>query len=437
METLIEAAPLIMEGVKEGVKLAKAVHTNKKNKQQVAKQTKVVTQDFQKRVAAARKREATMPPVAVGIKSLGGTGRYARSGDKSGLNLRVVGSDYLATVAVPTSTGSGDTGNVVYVIDISPLALANTRLSTDARTFEFYRFEKCDVRFTPTVGTQTGGSLVGFFDLNQKEALPTQGGENNLRIGLTHAGKSVFRVWEPAVIKLPPQTQVAKFFVDPNSGDDPRLTTQAKFYLLLETPIASGTVLGTLEIDYDVHFSVAQFSATPLSGEMSVVLNTNTGVSALIPFGTGAKMASYSTLGIEISPSTNLLTFPGGTYLMTLAYTASSNPTFTPVGLSVLPVKQVIDVSGEGLGVYNIVVGTPGATLQITFSVSITDPCLAWFSMFPVGMTLHKKKTSPSFVSKEEVMELMQSFASTWALQKGPLKPISRAMSNNSNSSYG
>nr|QDH86827.1 MAG: hypothetical protein H4RhizoLitter20149_000001 [Riboviria sp.] len=410
MEILAESAPLIKEVVKEGVKLAKGAINNKKAKQKVAKQMKA---DIAKGVSQMKQKKSgggsrANPPVAIATSKLGSTGSYSRSGDKSGLSLRVVGSDYLGTVSVPTTTGSGNTGNVIYSIEIAPLALANTRLASDARTFEFYKFQKCSIRFTPTLGTQTGGSLVGFFDLDQLEDLPATGGENNLRIGLTHPGKSVFRVWEPARISMPSTSQVSRFYVDPN-GDEKRLTTQGKFFLLLETPITAGTVLGTLEIDYDVHFSVSQFSSTPLSGEMSQV-SPNGAYNSSAIFGINCSMMSYSTLGIAIDPLTGTLTFPAGTYLLTLAYGITTGTLTATTGGGLLYTSLTNPYDGSaGVDVAQVVVPVSGGTLYLTFSDAYAGPTNCWVSMFPLGLTLHKKTPKPSFVTMEEVKKLIQS----------------------------
>lgn len=410
MEILAESAPLIKEVIKEGVKFAKSAHaSNKKKKEQVAKQMKVVDgmAKAELKKMKSKAKVASAPPVALGIKNLGKTGGYSRSSDKSGLSLRVKGSDYLGTVVVPSATGSGGAGNVIYTLEIAPLALANTRLASDARTFEFYKFQACSIRFTPTLGTQTGGSLVGFMDLDQLEDLPAQGGENNLRIGLTHPGKSVFRVWEPARIVMPTTTQVPRFYVDP-SGGEARLTTQGKFFLLLETPVTPGTVLGTLEIDYDVLFSVSQFSSTPLSGEMSVVVPGGTVTNNVI-FGTSAAMASYSTLGIGIDPFLGVLTFPPGTYFLSLMYGAvTTSMGYTAAnGLVVIPIADSYD-GAIGVMLQQVVVPNNGGTLYFSTTGSYSGTSNCWISMFPLGMSSHKKISKPSFLTKDQVADLIR-----------------------------
>jgi len=119
---------------------------------------------------------------------------------------------------------------------------------------------------------------------------------------------------------------------------------------------------------------------------------------------------SYSTLGIAIDPLTGTLTFPAGTYLLTLAYgiTTGSLTATTGGGLLYTSLTNPYDGSA-GVDVAQVVVPVSGGTLYLTFSDAYAGPTNCWVSMFPLGLTLHKKTPKPSFVTMEEVKKLIQS----------------------------
>lgn len=163
---------------------------------------------------------------------------------RDGRNLHISGKDYLTKVVL---TSGAAVGTVQKVIPLNPKNFVSTKLSTYASMYERFRFTKFNIHWVVAQATSASGAELGFYEMDPDDALPVSS-DGLIRSGYAHFGHAT-ALWKPTIWAMPPQTQKTQdYFVDP--GDEPRLTTQAIFNLVIEeTPSVNGSA--TLFIEYE------------------------------------------------------------------------------------------------------------------------------------------------------------------------------------------
>jgi hypothetical protein len=151
-------------------------------------------------------------------------------------------------------------GAVLATLQMNPSNLGE-RLRRIASTFETYSFQAMKVHFAPARGTQTAGSMLGFYDQDPVDNFDA--GARSLIEASAHEGSHSIKVWEDGYWIMPPRLQ-GRFYIDDvgETAADKRLQEQGTFRLLLDVPFDANAlptdvvfVLGSLYVEYvvDLH----------------------------------------------------------------------------------------------------------------------------------------------------------------------------------------
>lgn len=229
-------------------------------KRRVAKQLPV-TRKKKKTSARRTRRIASGAPVSTFSRSSRTYFRQVTTGTSS----RVVACDRLPEAVVLDLAGysAADvnySGAVLATLQMNPANLGE-RLRRIASTFETYSFQAMKVHFAPARGTQTAGSMLGFYDQDPVDTFDS--GVRSLIEASAHEGAHSIKVWEDGFWMMPPRLQ-GRFYIDDvgESAADKRLQEQGTFRLLLDVPFDAADLptgvpftLGSLYVEYvvDLH----------------------------------------------------------------------------------------------------------------------------------------------------------------------------------------
>jgi hypothetical protein len=147
--------------------------------------------------------------------------------------ITLEGHDFMATVSVPTSLRPGDR---ILVADVHPLAIVgSSRLGRIASAFETYLYSRYHATVITTADTATKGNYTLHFDKDSGDSLiPNTGaGFQAKEQAVAHDG-IIKKAFENAELAMPRHNQQKEYYVQAN-GSDPRLTKQARFYILCST----------------------------------------------------------------------------------------------------------------------------------------------------------------------------------------------------------
>jgi hypothetical protein len=174
-------------------------------------------------------------------------------------SVKVYGRDFLQTCTNADFVGA-PAGEQLFVYQLNPLNIVNSRLSTLASLYERFEFKKATIHFSTATSMLVDGSFVAFFDRDVKDVI-TATGQDALKEAYAHAGVAHTPVTSDRSWSLPPQTKkTPEYYIHSAEGDDERISVQAEFILMSEVEVATETVFGnaftsdpgTLWIEYEV-----------------------------------------------------------------------------------------------------------------------------------------------------------------------------------------
>ena len=216
----------------------------------------------------------------------------------------------------------GTINGIVNVLTINPAATATFPwLSRIAQGFELYRFKRLRIDYTPSVSTTSAGIVVGAFEFDGNDALPTSKQQLSAMDGARRVnvwGKQSFPMACPA------GWYYTGTVVTPGSTGDVRLTDVARFVLgVFGTTVVVSP--GELTVSYDVEFSKPDMGINYASERVTFSASS-----------LGLLAGSHVDIGDDIfdasSPTSgqlNLAVKIGGNYLFNLVTTATAS---APVG---------------------------------------------------------------------------------------------------------
>lgn len=219
-----------------------------------------------------------------------GVASYARSpsshvGMKSetGFRCSVKGTDFVSAVTAYSTTVAG---TPLLTVDISPMSIGVSRLSTLSGLYERYRYKRLTFRYCPTAPSTTAGQLIGYIDRDVKDQLSTP--DVNLRRAFAHYGEKPVQVWQggekPVSWTFSTDSKSPDLYTSQSSafsGESDHWTSGGRFVLLAATSFSGTTPCGNIFVDYDVDFSYPQLENTPIAMKVAMLSSTNSATAGM------------------------------------------------------------------------------------------------------------------------------------------------------------
>jgi len=268
------------------------------------------------------------------------------------------GRDFLTTVSLPASLSVSNCQLVN--LPVSPGRFVGTRISLLAQAYDKYRFKRLSLHYVPSVPVTVGGQIVIYFDLDVKDGFGTaQSTDIVIRDAMAHQGAQLTNVHDAVVVNMPIAPGLKDFFTGASTGND-QLYYQAKAWVigvagLNGTGAPSTGTVGSLFVDYEVHFEGEQLQEQGAAADSEVLSSALTNCMAI---SNGVVTASL-TMGAQTSVIFGGVTMTqgfltndaDGVYTGTLIVGGSNLNTYTPfLTTRNLTVRYVAVLSG-GYGV--------------------------------------------------------------------------------------
>jgi hypothetical protein len=268
--------------------------------------------------------------------------------------ITLEGHDFMATVNVPTSLNPGDR---ILVADVHPLAIIGTsRLGRIASAFETYLYSRYHATVITTADTATKGNYTLHFDKDSGDSLipATGAGAPAKEQAVAHDG-IIKKAFENAELTMPRHNQQKEYYVEANTSD-PRLTKQARFYILCSTtPSAAYDMDVWINWTCTLRLPAIDGPSESSSGAFATFYSPTSGQSAANPLGTGIPVLDpsgglpgigigyngtdsyvYCKVGFRAPAEFNVITYLPGAVVTNLTHSFSTNLATVPgsIGLS-------------------------------------------------------------------------------------------------------
>lgn len=175
------------------------------------------------------------------------------------------GSDYLGKVRLAGNSQLDSGIANIFTINIAPSKFKTTRLELLSNVYQFYRFKKMYIRYTPNV-TTSNANLLAFFSLDPDDLPHANSAEEILRLAKSHKGSEQLKANSKFAINMPAGNKEKWFYTV--GSEEQRLSVQAVFYLYqignatnyIGQSITKGYDAGTLDIDWEIEFKNPQLN---------------------------------------------------------------------------------------------------------------------------------------------------------------------------------
>ncbi len=183
--------------------------------------------------------------------------------------IELSGHDFLATVDIKTSNVPGDR---LLMAEVHPdLLLTSTRLGRISECFELFLFKEFEVDGITTAPTSVSGNYVAHFDMDPGDRIIplTGGGTLTKQQSVAHNG-IIKKAFENLKLSMDKHHQQKEYFID-DGASDPRLTKQARFYLICATQPTSNYSMD-IWVKWRVVMRIAQLDSVGESGVAGTTL---------------------------------------------------------------------------------------------------------------------------------------------------------------------
>lgn len=216
------------------------------------------------------------------------TSKGPKFASKNGGEVFVLaGEDFLCSVSTSATAAEHAQGTVLWEAEVNPYRMVGTRFSAFAPLFERFRIIEAAAQWRPTVGADTDGNLLSYFDYDADSTVPASGGEANIRMAGAHSGEESYPVWTPTLTVMKGAQTIGEpleaFYCDYTRGDA-RLSSQGKFVVMAGTDLPDSTALGQYFVAYKVEFYLPQLDESQVGTSTNVQGKTD--MTCGQPFGT-------------------------------------------------------------------------------------------------------------------------------------------------------
>jgi len=262
--------------------------------------------------------------------------------------ITLEGHDFMATVNVPMTLKPGDR---ILVADVHPLAIIGTsRLGRIASAFETYLYSRYHATVITTADTATKGNYTLHFDKDSGDSLipATGAGAPAKEQAVAHDG-IIKKAFENAELTMPRHNQQKEYYVEANTSD-PRLTKQARFYILCSTtPSAAYDMDVWINWTCTLRLPAIDGPSESALGAFATFYAPTTGQSAANPMGTstptlapsgnfpgigigynGTDSYVYCKVGYRVPAEFAMVTYLPGAVVTAFAHAFSTNLTSVP-----------------------------------------------------------------------------------------------------------
>jgi len=273
--------------------------------------------------------------------------------------VTITGQDYIGQLQFVNATDN-QVGFTCINLLINPSALASIRLNSFGRLFQHWRLDHFSVKFQHHVSNGFNGTLVGYYDTDPNDALPSYGGVTNVKMAESAAstckelGIQDDQTW---TLGRGNYEESRRFFYTDNRDTELRECSPGVFYLFIKTvltdpnntALGAAAIYGTISINYTITLSSPMMDIGVVGSSMKWHADTTTST-ATAPWGNSPTLYTWSTLGYVTPPA------PGGIYID------------LPVG------NYLIAYMGAGTGISAVSL----ATAPVSGSATIINPRYCW-----------------------------------------------------------
>lgn len=315
-------------------------------------------------------------PVAAATAYAAGQSSSAPSVTASRDSARIVHKELVVKVAGTTAYTVGST------LALNPgLASTFPWLSTQAGSWESYRFNKLRFCYHTRTATTTGGSVQLVPDYDAADAAPS-----SEFIAASYEDMQEDAPWKDITCELRPQAMFPmgpKKFVrtGPLSANQDIKTYDAGNFFVTTTDAAGAANWGLIWVEYDVTLFTPQAPSSGFAASQHITASTPTSA-AMLPSGT---ISSGSTTFVAVPAAESLVFLASGRYLIQYNATATTSVTETapPVAASGATLVTTFGLGGTGL----FVAGSGTASFSSTVVVdAVVNSTLTYNNTIVAGL---------------------------------------------------
>jgi len=156
---------------------------------------------------------------------------------------------------------------LIYAVDVAPASFKGTRLELMSNAYQFYKFSKFVIKFSPSMSNVVNTQYLIYFDTDPTDYPDFTSLDDVLRIAKAHQGAKTVPINKPWTIALPISSKQKNYYVIPDKIDK-RLSNQARLYIIQIAnptgfdgkPIAKDSQAGSLTLDWSVSFEAPQMN---------------------------------------------------------------------------------------------------------------------------------------------------------------------------------
>lgn len=220
------------------------------------------------------------------------------------------GSESFGTDLVATLTATQDykVGDVIFSLLISPSTLPR-RIREIASKWELYDLAG-HFELQGSCGTTIAGQTVGYVDYDPTDTVLSNN-SNNVTVATGHEGAKIGSLYEGWKVDIKKSNEAKRLYVD-NDTDSERWTAVGRLYIVCSQPIANGSQLGTLTLNWRMINRIPQLE-TSVSGGDSWVMAGSGSMGTTDYFGSATHPMKDSIDAIA-ETKTGTITLPAGIY---------------------------------------------------------------------------------------------------------------------------
>lgn len=202
-------------------------------------------------------------PISEPFRFMKNFGEPQRSYKMNGQICSMKGVEFLTSLQVNTTAYAtpAATGDLLYVLPMSPMFMAGTDIYKEAQCWEKFKWEYVRIRYIPTCPSTTNGALMSFSDCDGER--PTfsivTDGTVRLREGLSRKASKEFHPFGEELFNIPNPEFDDNLWYDVLAGGQGEDAVPSVFNVMVASPVtdpngSSTMTLGQLILEYGISF---------------------------------------------------------------------------------------------------------------------------------------------------------------------------------------